>query len=226
MRPSVSTTNSLGPEAVADPSAAPTDGRRRRSIRSRRNIADAAYRLFVERGYAVPIGDIAAAAGVSVQTVYVVYRTKVALAQAALERAVLGDAAPLPPHRQPWISTLRDAATPAEAIRIWVENTLPIYGRVAALAGVFVGEPDLAGTWGHSEQLRLEGFREVMGVVAAKGNLRTGMTADRAADVMFVLLGPLAYQEFVAGRGWPPAEWGAWVAATLTEALFRGASTA
>lgn len=210
------------PRPEADPTAARPDGRRQRSARSRRLIADAAYRLFVERGYSVPIGDIAAEAGVAVQTVYVTYRTKVALAQAALERAVLGDAAPVPPHRQPWFADLRNAGTPAEAIRVWVANTLPIYARVAPLAGVFLAEPDLAGIWGHSERLRLDGFREVMEVVAAKGELRPGMDVERAADVMFVLLGPLDYEEFVARRGWPPGEWGAWVARTLAEALFGG----
>jgi AcrR family transcriptional regulator len=205
----------------SEPDLALTDGRRQRSARSRRRIADAAYRLLVERGYAVPIGDIALEAGVAVQTVYVAYRTKVALAQAALERAVLGDAAPLPPHRQPWFATLREVATPAEAIRIWVENTLPIYARVGPLAGVFLAEPDLADTWAHSERLRLDGFREAMEVVAAKGGLRPGMDVERATDVMFVLLGPLDYQEFVARRRWPPSDWGEWVARTLTEALFR-----
>jgi AcrR family transcriptional regulator len=206
-------------EGVTEAAPARVDRRRERSAQTRRRIADAAYRMFVERGFAVPIGDIAAEAGVSVQTVYVTYRTKVALAQAALERAVLADAAPLPPHRQPWFDALRTAPTPAEAIRIWVENTLPIYARVAPLAGMFLAEPAVAGIWEHSEQLRLDGFREVMELVLSSPVAASRLPLERATDVMFVLLGPLTYEEFVTRRGWPAAEWGAWVADVLAEAL-------
>ncbi len=210
-----------GTDEMAEAAQPRVDGRRERSVRTRRRIADAAYRLFVERGFAVPIGDIASAAGVSIQTVYVTYRTKVGLAEAALERAVLGDGAPLPPHRQPWFEGLRDAPTPRQAIAIWVDNTMPIYARVAPLAGMFLSEPDVADIWAHSEQLRIEGFREVMGLVATKGRLRHGLDVDRAADVMFVLLGPLVYGEFVLLRGWSAESWGAWTADALAELLFE-----
>src|SRR5690348_11465398 len=170
---------SAPPSATTDTDPS-RDRRRDRSARTRRRIADAAYELFVDRGFGVPIGDIATAAGVSVQTVYVTYRNKVGLAQAALERAVLGDAAPVPPHRQPWFEALRAAPDPAAAIRIWVENTLPIYARVAPLAGMFLAEPSVGPIWRHSEELRIEGFREVMTIVAAKGILKADLTVERA----------------------------------------------
>jgi AcrR family transcriptional regulator len=184
---------------------------------------EAAYQQFVEGGYGVPLTDIAAAAGVSVQNLYLHFTNKQKLVQAVLQLAVLGDDIPVPPHERPWFQQVIDAATPAAAIAIWVENTLPIYARVAPLAGIFLSEPDLADMWAHSEQLRLEGFRHVADVVATKGKLRVGVDIGSAADVMFVLLSPLLYREFVNGRNWASARWGEWATHALADILFQGA---
>src|SRR6195256_1281575 len=52
---------------------------------TKRRILDAASRLFVERGYSsVTVEDIAREAGVAYQTVYAVFRTKLAVAQAII----------------------------------------------------------------------------------------------------------------------------------------------
>jgi AcrR family transcriptional regulator len=200
--------------------AGPTDRRKERSRRTRQRIAEAAYTSFVEKGYEVPLTDIAAAADVSVQNLYLLFSNKQNLVQAALEHAVLGDQHPVPPHEQPWFQELVRAPDPRSAIRIWVNNTLPIYRRVAPLAGMFLSEPSLADIWAHSEKLRIEGFRFAMGIVAQKGRLRPRINLDRATDVMFVLLSPIVYQEFVNGRGWTVSGWGKWTAETLTDTLF------
>lgn len=81
--------------------------------------------------------------------------------------------------------------------------------------------------WANSERLRLEGFRQVMHEVVEKGRLRSGVTFEEAADVMFVLLSPQTYQQFVSDRKWVPARWAEWLAETLVAALFspRAASS-
>jgi AcrR family transcriptional regulator len=203
------------------PPGEPVDRRRERSRRTRRRILEAATPLFAERGYGVPLADVAAAAGVSVQGLYATFRNKQTLVAAVLELAVLGDAAPIPPHHQAWFRDLLEATDPKTAIRIWVENTLPIYARVAPLAGMFTSEPAVAAMWANSERLRIEGFREAMTAVAAKGTFRPGIDLDSATDVMFVILGPLVYQAFVRDRAWAPEGWGRWASATLAESLFE-----
>lgn len=196
------------------------DGRRERSRRTRRKMVEAAYRLFAARGYGVPLTDVAAEANVSVQNVYFAFHNKQALVSEALQLAVLGDDRPEPPHRRPWFKKLADARDASTALKLWVDNTLPIYARVAPLSGMFLSEPELADMWAHSEQLRVEGFREVMTLVATKGKLRPGVGVDEATDVMFVLLSPVVYQEFVRGRGWTPERWGSWVARVVHQAAF------
>jgi AcrR family transcriptional regulator len=183
-------------------------------------MIEAAYRLFCEHGYGVPLTEVAASAGVSVQNVYLAFHNKRQLAREALQWAVHGPDLDLPPHEQPWFQRLLKSRDAADAIRIWVENTMPVYARVAPIAGMFLAEPELSDTWERSEKLRMFGFRQAMSAVAAKGKFRPGCDLDTAVQVMFVLLSPAVYQEFVRRLGWAPDRWGRWVADLLTRAIF------
>ena len=196
------------------------DRRRERSRATRRRMVEAAYRLFCERGYGVPLSDIAAAAGVSVQNIYFAFGNKQTLVEEALKLAVLGDDLPLGPHERPWFQAVISATDPAVALKVFVDNTLPIYERVAPLASMFMSEPDLAELWAGSEKLRLDGFRYVTGVIAAKASLRAALDLAGATDLVFVLMSPATYREFVAGRGWTSERWASWTAASLAELLF------
>jgi AcrR family transcriptional regulator len=60
--------------AMSDSSVAVgVDRRRERSRRTRQRIVETAYGLFVARGYSVPLADVADAAAVSVQNLYVAF---------------------------------------------------------------------------------------------------------------------------------------------------------
>lgn len=59
-----------------------------------------------------------------------------------------------------------------------------------------------------------------MNVIAPKGSLRSGCDVASATQVMFVLLGPLMYQEFVVRMGWSPDRWAEFTADLLTAAIF------
>ena len=63
---------------------------------TRRDIVTAAGLLFRERGYAVPLADIATEAGVVVETIYRVFGTKARLFAAAVEALLAGGARPEP----------------------------------------------------------------------------------------------------------------------------------
>src|SRR5215467_13541805 len=104
-----------------------------RSRQTRRRIVEAAYRLFSERGYGVPLAEVAEAADVSVQNVYFSFQNKRRLAGEALQLAVHGPDLDLPPHEQPWFQDLMAAPTAARAMAVWVDNTLPVYRQVAPL---------------------------------------------------------------------------------------------
>ena len=79
----------------------PSGRRRARATRSR--ITKAASELFAERGYVgTTMADIAAAAGVAVQTVYFVFHTKAEVLDSAYGLAVMGEDDPAVPQYQAW----------------------------------------------------------------------------------------------------------------------------
>src|SRR5215472_18474562 len=172
------------------PTPPPARPKQERARQTRRRMIEAAYRLFCEQGYGVPLTEVAAAAGFSVQNVYLAFQNKRQLAREALQLAVHGPDLDLPPHEQPWFQRLLKATNARDAIRIWVENTLPVYARVAPIAGMFLAEPELFETWERSEKLRMFGFRQAMSAVAPKGKFRRGCNLDTAVQVMFALLSP------------------------------------
>jgi AcrR family transcriptional regulator len=202
------------------PDSRPADARKERARANRRRMVEAAYRLFSERGWTVPLTAIAQEAGVAVQTLYFTFHTKVGLLQEALQLAVLGDEQPIPPHERPWFHQMAAEPDPRRAIEIIVENTQEIFVRVAPLAAVFKsGDPEVSEMWAHSEQLRLDGYRKLVDTLSKKGGLKPGTTRDEHVDVLFVLLGPEMYWAVVAGRGWSPQRWQAWITAVLADAL-------
>lgn len=195
-----------------------SDSRKERARATRRRMIEAAYKLFSERGWSVPLTAIAEEAGVAVQTLYFTFHTKVALLQEVQKLAVLGDEQPLAPHERPWFHAMVKEPDSATAIRIIVDNTVEIFGRVAPLTGVFrSGDPEVAALWTHSERLRLDGYRILAQALAKKGQLK--MKVDEAADIMFVLLSPDLFWLTVSQRGWSANRWSRWMTGLLKDAL-------
>jgi AcrR family transcriptional regulator len=200
----------------------PVDGRRVRARANRQRVVGAAYRLFCDRGFEVPMTAIAAEAGVSVQSLYFTFHTKVELLRAALQFAVHGDDQPTPPHERPWFAAMVAEPDPQRAISILLEGTQGIYERLAPLAGVFhAGDDEVREMWQHSEELRHAGMTLMTEALIRKAPLRPSVDVATAADIVFVLLGPQTYQEF-ASRGWTLPTWQQWTAQALVDALFAG----
>ena len=200
----------------------PAQQRKDRARETRVRMTAAAHALFVQRGYAATtMADIAAEAGVAVQTLYFTFHTKAALLQAAFERALLGDD-PRPPEEQPWFAAMVAEPDPRAALRLLADGVTGIFERVAGLfvvARAVANEPDVVEVVERSERLRREGYARIVAGLAARGALREGLAEEWATDVLFVLHGPATYHAFTAGCGWSRAEWVDWVAATLAAQL-------
>ena len=198
--------------------------RRERARATRLRIMQAAYTLFCERGYAgTTMADVAILAGVAVQTVYFTFHTKVDLLNSAYSLAVLGEQDPAPPESQPWYAAARDEPDVAAALRSLVAGAGWIVARAAPLDTVVRAagshDPEAAAVWAHHEQLRVDGYRRMVGLIQQKAPLRAGMTEDRATDLLLFYLGPLTYAGLVMDRGWSHDDWVDWVVATVLEQL-------
>jgi AcrR family transcriptional regulator len=194
---------------------------------TRRRIIGCARRLFLEQGYAATTVDqIAAAAGVAVQTVYFHFGSKHTLLKEVMDVAAVGDDEPVPLLDRPWLQAVRDQPDPRRALETWLETSRAIFGRVAPLLSVVRDaagtDPEMAEQWRVNEEQRYTAHRSLAELLTAKGDvLRPGLTADDAADIIFTLLSPEVYLLLTSVRGWPPARWQDWAADTITRAILR-----
>ena len=199
--------------------------RRERARATRLRITRAAYALFCRRGYAgTTMADIADAAGVAVQTVYFAFHTKGDLLSSTYDMAVLGDEEPAPPERQPWYMAAVAEPTVTRALRWVVEGAGEIERRVTPLdlaaRAAAESDPDTARVWDHHEKMRAEGYREIVDLLRGKGELRPGLTPERATDLLLLFVGPAVYRSLVMDRAWSHREWVDWTTATLLEQVF------
>jgi AcrR family transcriptional regulator len=196
--------------------------RQDRAAATRGRILDAGYRLFCEHGYrATTMQSIAEHAGVAVQTVYFTFHTKEELLQEITDREVVGDER-VPPHQSAWADNVRAEPDSQVAVGILVDAVADIIRRVAPLIPVFhTVSGDAAGEiFRLSEQRRRRGYRTIVDELLGKAAPRGGLTAERATDVVFVLLGPETYRTFVIDLGWSHDDWARWVSGALVRELF------
>lgn len=190
--------------------------REERAAVTRGRITDAARRLFRARGYgATTLTDVAREAGVAVQTVYAVYRSKSGILRALRESVLrqpeaeaLFDQALREPRadmkldlfarsiRRRWeygadvVAIHRDAATADRAVRAEVDMILTIrrasIGRLArSLDDVQVADIDV----------------------------------KRATAILDALTLPEVYLELIDVQGWTPDEFEAWLGRSLRQQL-------
>ena len=211
-------------DPVKPPNPVPSS-RRRRAQATRLRITRAASELFRDRGYAgTTMTDIAAAAGVAVQTVYFVFHTKVDVLSATYDLAVQGDGDPAPPQDQEWYRRAVAEPSVAMAVRWVVEGAGEIVRRVApldvAVRTAAASDPDAARFLARNEEMRIDGYREMMAFLRAKSPLRADLSQERATDVLLYLVGPAAYRALVVDRGWSHADWVAWTSEMIAAQVF------
>ena len=149
-------------------SGARVDRREQMAHQTRRDILAAARRLFGERGYtATSITDIAAEAGVAIQTIYARVGSKrgmvLALIDLIEEEAGVNDLVP----------GVIDASTSGEALRAGVRLTRSFQERcgdiIEALFTAAGAEPDLAEAVAEGQRRHREGARLVVGRIRELG---------------------------------------------------------
>ena len=182
--------------------------------------------LFAERGYTrTTMADIAAAAGVAVQTVYFVFHTKTEVLDSAYGLAVMGEDDPAVPRDQPWYRQALDEPDVSIAVQLVVDGLSEILRRVApldfAVRTAAAADPEASAFLTGNEAMRADGYRDMVGLLSRKRPLRENLTEAHATDLMLFLAGPGAYRALVLERGWTHAEWVDWTSGALAEQLFK-----
>src|SRR4029077_16171151 len=119
-------------------------------MRTKDRMLEAALALFMEQGYDdTTIRQVAAAAGVAVQTVYFTFGNKSRLLAEVQDRVILGNAPSEQWAEQPWAAELLSETDPWKCLDFFIEADSQIKGRVspfiARLGAALPNDPSQAG---------------------------------------------------------------------------------
>lgn len=198
----------------------PRQNRREKAEATRLRIVEAATAAFLERGYtATTMNAVAADAGVAVQTVYFVFRTKSDLLQAVYEHVVLGPEQ-LPPHLTRWWRAVEEEPDIVLAVRALVTGTMDLLARAAPLVWTVLADETARKSYEFNEGLRRDGYETLIQTLTAKHPPRPDVTPERARDVLLVLTGPQLYAQLARDLKWSRTEIEDWTVTTVLHQLF------
>jgi AcrR family transcriptional regulator len=200
--------------------------RRAQAAATRREILEAADRLFERRGYAATtIEAIAAEAGVALKTVYVAFETKSGLLRALWNHRLRAGRDEVPVAEQQWYREVVEEPDPERQLRMAMRNSRVVKLRIAALLGVIRSaaaiDPDIGTLWRRIQTEFHANQRVIVASLADKEALARGLDVDRAADILWTLNHPNLWQLLVDERGWTPEEYERWCTDVACAQLLR-----
>ena len=212
----------MGSESQAVKRRYDSSRRQERARRSRDRILDEAEEAFLSTGYgATSIGAIAAAAGVSVDTIYKSYGGKPGLIRALRTRALRGQE-PLPAEtRSDRIQQFE--SDPHRIIEAWgqfLAELAPRGGRIQLLVRDAIGtHPELRGLLQEMDDARLRRMTENARRLHKAGHLRRDVGVADAALILWTYSSPEVYELLVLRRGLSLADYASFVSEAMAAAL-------
>jgi AcrR family transcriptional regulator len=192
---------------------------------TRQRIVAAARAEFLRSGYAgATIAAIAATAGVSVQTVELVFGTKRELLKTVVDVAVAGDDAPVPVSERDWVRRAQATSQAGELLEIVAGGGVrPISERAAGVLAVVyqaaAADEQIAVLAREFDQQRLTGARAIVDALAQRARLRADISHAAAVDIMWLLMDPLVYQRLTTDRGWTADDYQHWLTQSVQRLL-------
>jgi AcrR family transcriptional regulator len=199
--------------------------RREQAAATRAKILEAAHELFVEQGYAATtMATVAAEAGVSLKTVYLVFETKSGLLRALWDTLLRGEA-DVPVSDQPWYRQVIDQRDPERRLRLNARNSRAVKARIGRLLQVIRDaaptEPDAQALWTLIETDFYDNQRQIVVTLHRDKALRRGLDVTRASDILWTLNHPEVWHLLVDERGWTHDRYERWLADTTCAQLLK-----
>lgn len=192
---------------------------------TRARVVDAARSLLLEQGYgATTMAQVATAAGVSTESVYKAFGGKGALAKAVYDVTLVGDDEPLPLRERPEFAAMAAEPDPRTLLRRYAAIGRALWERLGPLMGVLTagahaGDPDLVDLVATIRREALAGAGGVVALLEARGALRSGLSAERARDELWLLIQPETHRLLLVERGWDLDAVQDWLARTAAAVL-------
>ncbi len=169
--------------------------------RTRQTILDVALRQLHARGPArVRMEDVARAAGISRQALYLHFDSRTRLMVALIDRlSEAADGAAL-------FRKAEQMVDPGERLEEGLKASTRLIARIhdVALALDVARHSDdgAAAAWDARSKMRRKGIRRSMALAAKTGRLRAGWTVDQATDALWALAAPRLHADLVIECGW------------------------
>jgi AcrR family transcriptional regulator len=199
-------------------------GRRHAAAKRQTRILTEARRLFVDRGYgATTIEAIAAAAGVSVETIYFGFKSKAGLLARVVDVALAGDELPVPLAERPMFAEVRIESDQNRQIELLARNVRTVLERAGplqwALLTASASEPEIAELVDRYQQRRLEVQTEFVRWLAVNGPLRNGMSVEDGGRIYWTVASTEVHHMLRVQAGFSADEYERWLARSLRDLL-------
>jgi AcrR family transcriptional regulator len=168
---------------------------------TRKRILTETWRLVEQHpGQSVRLSDIAQAAGISRQAIYLHFASRADLLVATVRYV---DQAKGVDER---LSGLRQATGGLESLRAYVDfwaNYIPeVYGLAKALLVARETDPAAAAAWEDRMEMLREGCRNVIGCLAREQLLAPEWNEDKAAEMLWGMMTVALWENLTIDRGW------------------------
>ena len=194
--------------------------RRRQAAENRERVLVAARRLFIDHGYAgTSIAEIAAQAGVSGRTVFVLFETKAGLLKEIIDTAIVGDTERIPLAQRPEALAVQHAATADEAIArladMFAEISPRVYDVYMILHGAALVDPDIAQLERDLQAQRLIGAGLLARTLADRFGITDSDRLEDLRDTLWTIGSPLVFGMLVHDRRRTVPQYRDWITRAL-----------
>jgi AcrR family transcriptional regulator len=198
--------------------------RREQAAATRRQILEAAERLFERDGYAATtIAAIAAEAGVSLKTVYVAFETKSGVLGALWNLLLRGDQDDASVSERAWYREVLEEPDPRRKLLLTARNSRAVKLRIGSLLEVIRSaaptDPDIQALWNRIQTDFHANQRAIVNTLTAQAALTDDLDAERATDILWALNLSNLWQLLVRDRGWTPEQYEQLIAAIACSQL-------
>ncbi len=190
------------------------------AAKTRSHILEAAKELFQSEGFdRVTISKLAKAAEVSMPTIYAIFKSKRGVLQALIDEA-------LPPKQfEALVEESMREKSPGKRLKITAKLAREIYDAerdlMEILRGASVVSPEIRELEQERETRRYERQGEFAAAFVKDKSLKTGLSLEKARDILWTFTGRDLYRMFVIERGWSSDEYEKWLAEFLSNALLE-----
>jgi AcrR family transcriptional regulator len=189
---------------------------------TRSSIVRAARDLFLDQGYGrTSVLDIAARAGVSVETIYGAFGNKATLLRRAWDITVGGDDQDIVFHERPEVLAIRREPDLAKRLMLHAqfstrtaERIAPFQLMVQAAAGADAAAAAMVEEMGRQ---RLAGMTVMANEAAATGQL--AVSEEECRDVIWSMTDGMLWHHLVTERGWDGSRFADWLGRTWVHML-------